>query len=81
MDVIEDFVVKHQEVQNNMPPFQQGRYRDILRLKSNLSRYSKSESSKSPSLKSSSKNSKSSRSSSSRESTSRKKAEAELLAI
>ena len=78
---IEQFVIKQQEVQSNIPPFQQEQYRDVWRSKSNLRHSSKSKSSKSPSSKSSSKHSKSSRSSSSRESTSRKKAEAELLAV
>ena len=78
---IEQFVIKQQEVQSNIPPFQQEQYRDVLRSKSNLSHSSKSKSLKFPSSKSSSKHSKSSRSSSSRESTSRKKAEAELLAV
>ena len=79
--LIEQFVIKQQEVQSNIPPFQQEQYRDVLRSKSNLSHSSKSKSLKSPSSKSPSKHSKSSRSSSSRESTSRKKAEAELLAV
>ena len=64
---IEHFVIKQQEVQSNLPTFQQGQYRDVLRSKSNLSHSSKSKSSKSPSSKSSSKHFKSSRSSSSRE--------------
>ena len=78
--LIEQSVIKQQDVQSNIPPFQQEQYRDVLRWKSNLSHGSKSKSSKSSS-KSSSKHSKSSRSSSSRESTSRKRAEAELLTI
>ena len=78
---IEHFIIKQQEVQSNLAPFQQGQYRDVLRSKSNLSHSSKLKSSKSPSSKSSSKHSKSLRSSSSRESASRKRVEAELLAI
>ena len=74
--LIKQFVIKQQDAQRNLPPFQQEQYRDVLRSKSNLSYSSKSSSSKS-----SSKHSKSSRSSSSRESTSRKRAEAELMAI
>ena len=79
--LIEQFVIKQQEVQSNVLPFQQEQYRDVLRSKSNLSHSSKSKSSKSSSSKSSSKYSNSSKSSSSRESTSCKRAEAKLLAI
>ena len=70
---IEHSVIKQQEVQSNLPPFQKGQCRDVLRSKSNLSHRSKLKSSKSPSSKSSSKHSKSSRSSSSSESASREK--------
>ena len=38
---IEQFVIKQQEVQSNIPPFQQEQYRDVLRSKSNLSHSSK----------------------------------------
>ena len=79
--MIEQFVIKQQDVQSNITPFQQEQYRDVLRSKSNLGHSSKSKSLKSSSSKSSSKRSKSSRSFTSRESTSRKRAEAELLAI
>ena len=34
---IEQFVIKQQEVQSNILPFQQEQYRDVLRSKSNLS--------------------------------------------
>ena len=34
---IEQFVIKQQEVQSNIPPFQQEQYSDPLRPKSNLS--------------------------------------------
>ena len=58
---IEHFVKKEQEVQSNIPPFQQEQYCDVLRSKSNLSHGLKSKSSKSPSSKSSLKHSKSSK--------------------
>ena len=67
----EQLVIKQQEVQSNISPFQQEQYRHVLRSKSNLSHSSESKSSKPPSSKSSLKHSKSSRSSSSREITSR----------
>ena len=52
---IEHFVIKQQEAQSNLRPFQQRQYRDVLRSKSNLSHSSKCTSSKSPSTKFSSK--------------------------
>ena len=52
---IEQFLIKQQEVQSNISPFQQEQYREVLRSKSSLSHSSKSKSLESSSSKYSSK--------------------------
>ena len=55
--LLEQFVIKQQNAQSNIPPFQQEQYSDVLRSKSNLSHSSKSKFSKSSPSKASSKHS------------------------